>query len=56
MVKTRADHRPVGLFTKENMDADKTVPVLVKNNMDEDKPVPVAIIPTVRFICGPSKQ
>ena len=28
MVKERADHLPVVLFTKENIDADKPVPVV----------------------------
>ena len=42
MVKEVADHQPVVLFTKYNMDADK--PVIVVN------------LPPVRFICGPSKQ
>ena len=40
MVKERADHQPVVLFTNENMGADKTVPVV--------------IIPPVRFIGGPT--
>ena len=42
MVKERADHLPVVLFTKESMDA--------------DKPVPVAKFPPVRFIDVPIKQ
>ena len=39
MVKKGADHQPVVLFTKDNMDA--------------YKPVPVLNIPPVRFIGGP---
>ena len=42
MVKERADHQPVVIFTKENTDA--------------DKPVPVVIIPPARFIGGPKSQ
>ena len=39
MVKEGVDHHAVVLFTKENMDS--------------DKPVPVVNIPPVRFIGGP---
>ena len=42
MLKERADHNAVVLFTKYNMDS--------------DKPVPVVNLPDVRFICGPSNQ
>ena len=42
MVKEGAYHQPVVIFTKENMDADKFVPV-------------VNILP-VRFIGGPTRQ
>ena len=42
MVKERADHQPVVLFTKYNIDA--------------DKPVQVVIILRVRFIGGPTSQ
>ena len=42
MVKEGADHHPVVIFTKDNMDV--------------DKPVPVVNLPPVRFIGGPSKQ
>ena len=42
MVKERADHQPVVIFTKENMDA--------------DKPVSVAILPPLRFIGAPQRQ
>ena len=42
MVKERADHQPVVLFTKDNIGA--------------DKPVPVVILPPVRFIGGPTRQ
>ena len=42
MVKEGADHQPVVIFTKDNMDA--------------DKPVQVVNIPPVRFIGGPSKH
>ena len=42
MVKEGAEHQPLVIFTKENMDSDK--PVLVVN------------IPPVGFIVGPSKQ
>ena len=38
MVKEGADHQPVVIFTKENT--------------DEDKPVPVENLPPVRFIGG----
>ena len=39
MVKEVADHHPVVLFTKENIDS--------------DEPVPVVNLPLVRFIGGP---
>ena len=39
MVKEVADHLPVVLCTKDNM--------------DEDKPVPVINLPPVKFIGGP---
>ena len=42
MVKERAYHHPVVLFTKDHMDADKHVPV--------------AILPPVRFIGDPTRQ
>ena len=42
MVKERADHQPVVLFTKENLDADKAFPVVY--------------LPPVRFIGGPTNQ
>ena len=42
MVKERAYHQPVVLFTKDNMDV--------------DKPVLVVILPPVRFIGGPTIQ
>ena len=42
MVYEGADHQPVVIFTKYNMDS--------------DKPVPVVNLPDVRFICGPSNQ
>ena len=42
MVKEIADRQPVVVFTKDNMDADKSVPVV--------------IIPTVRFIGGPTMR
>ena len=42
MVKEVEDHQPVVIFTKENTDT--------------YKPVPVVNIPSVRFIGGPSKQ
>ena len=42
MVKEEADHKSVVLFTKDNMDADKLVPV-------------VNILP-VMFIDGPTSQ
>ena len=41
-VKEVEDHQPVVLFTKENTDA--------------DKPVPVINLPPVRFICEPKRQ
>ena len=42
MVKEGADHQPVVLFTKENMGAEKSVPVV--------------IIPPVRFIVGTTRH
>ena len=42
MVKKRAYHQLVVIFTKENM--------------DEDKPFPVINIPPVRFIGGSTRQ
>ena len=42
MVKERADHQPVVIFTKDNM--------------GEDKPVTVVIIPPVRFIGAPQRH
>ena len=42
MVKKGAEHHPVVLFTKENMDA--------------NSPVPLVNLPHVRFIGGPSNQ
>ena len=42
MVKERADHLPVVIFTKDNIDADKSVPVLN--------------LPLVRFIVFPTSQ
>ena len=40
--KKRANHQPVVLFKKENMDT--------------DEPVPVAILPPMRFIGGHTRQ
>ena len=42
IVRAEADHQTVVLFTKDNMDA--------------DKPVPVVNLPPVSFIGGPSNQ
>ena len=42
MLNIVADHQPVVIFTKENM--------------DEDKPFPVINIPPVRFIGGSTRQ
>ena len=42
MVKEGADHQPVVLFIKENMGA--------------EKPVPVVILLPVRFISGPTRH
>ena len=42
MLKSRADHHPVLLFKKENMNT--------------YKPVPVVILPPVRFIGGTTRQ
>ena len=42
MVKDGADHQPVVLFTKDNMDA--------------DTPAPVVNLPHVRFIGAPTSQ
>ena len=42
MVKERANHLPAVLFTKENIYA--------------DKPVPVVNLPPVRFIGAPTRQ
>ena len=42
MVYEGADHQPVVIFTKYNMDA--------------DKPVPVVNIPPVMFIGAPTRQ
>ena len=42
MIEEVADHPPVVLFKKDNMDA--------------DKPVPVVNIPLLRFIGGPTKK